>query len=156
MKREQNINWELLSFEALGASRWHAVLKARAEVFVVEQNCVYCDPDDLDAKSHHLMGWSAPYELAAYLRLVPPGEKYPEPSIGRVLTNAAYRKKGLGQELMGLGIGHAERLYPGQGNRISAQVYLLKFYQTFGFRAISEVYDEDGIPHIEMLLSKNK
>jgi ElaA protein len=81
---------------------------------------------------------------------VPPGVKYSEPSIGRVLTTAAARRTGAGQELMREAVGRAAALWPGQPIRIGAQQYLERFYNGFGFEKSSEPYMEDGIPHIEM------
>jgi ElaA protein len=140
----------------LSAPEWHTVLAAREAVFIVEQNCPYQDADALDAQSWHLLG-SVDGTLASYLRVVDPGRKsvhagvfYAEPSIGRVLTAAAFRGKGYGQQLMREGIAGCDRLYPGQGIRISAQSYLLAFYRALGFVALGDEYDEDGIPHFEM------
>jgi ElaA protein len=89
--------------------------------------------------------------LAAYLRCVPPGVKYAEASLGRVLTSETARGTGIGGQLLEEGVRRAEALHPGSGIRISAQLYLKRFYEGFGFRTTSDVYDEDGIPHIEML-----
>lgn len=145
----------------LTAPEWHAVLAAREAVFIVEQNCPYQDADALDAQSWHLIG-TCDGQLAAYLRVVDPGYKsvhagvfYAEPSIGRVLTASAFRGKGFGQQLMREGITGCERYFPGQGIRISAQSYLLNFYQALGFVEVGDEYDEDGIPHFEMLRTGN-
>jgi len=142
--------------EDFSALQWHAILAARIAVFVLEQNCPYQEADELDARSWHLLA-HVDGQLAAYLRVVDPGQKpghdgrgYAEPSIGRVLTTAAFRGKGIGQQLMREGIDGCERLFPKQGIRISAQSYLLAFYRELGFQAVGEQYDEDGIPHYEM------
>ena len=128
----------------------HALLMARAQVFVVEQRCAYLDPDPLDAEAWHLRADIAG-TLAGCVRVVPPGLKYDEPSIGRVLTVEAFRGRGLAVALMREAIAGARARWPGQGIRISAQAYLLRFYATLGFEQVGELYDEDGIPHIEML-----
>jgi ElaA protein len=123
-------------------------------VFVLEQQCLYGDIDDLDLDAHHLLGWrtaGGQRRLAAYLRLLAPGVKFAEMSLGRVLTTQAARGEGIGRELLAQGILHAERQYPGQRIRIGAQAHLEAFYGAFGFRKISEPYDEDGILHIDML-----
>ena len=140
----------------MSAHELHAVMAARESVFIVEQNCPYLDADALDRHSWHLTG-SVDGAVAAYLRVVDPGHKsvhpgeyYAEPSIGRVLTAQAFRRRGLGVALMDEGIAGCERLFPGQGIRISAQSYLLAFYQSFGFRAVGDEYLEDGIKHYEM------
>ena len=88
----------------------------------------------------------------AYARVVHPGLKYTEPSIGRVITIAAARGTGLGRELVRRAVMHCQEAFPGQGMRISAQTRLEAFYASLGFQAIGEPYMEDGIPHTEMLL----
>jgi ElaA protein len=123
-------------------------------VFILEQTCLYPDMDGLDLEAHHLLGWrieNGKRELAAYLRILAPGAKYTEMSIGRVLTTPAARGTGAGRELLARGIEYAEQLHPGHRIKIGAQAYLEKFYQSVGFQTISEPYDEDGIMHIDML-----
>lgn len=139
------------------APEWHALIGARESVFVVEQNCPYQDADALDEHSWHLVG-TVGDALAGYLRVVDPGRKsvhagqyYAEPSIGRVLTAKDYRGRGFGLKLMHEGIAGCGRLFPGQGIRISAQSYLLAFYQALGFHVVGSEYLEDDIPHFEML-----
>lgn len=150
------ITWEWSNFENLSKEKFIEILRVRQEVFVVEQDCPYLDIDGLDEHSWHLVAWDASkekYHAVAYLRVVHPTYKYNEPSIGRVLTVESTRGTGLGKELMTHAIKYIEQEYPHQSNRISAQQYLEKFYQSFGFTAVSDVYDEDGIPHIEMIRS---
>ena len=125
----------------------------RQQVFGLEQNCVYQDIDGCDEASHHLAAWSATQRMPlAYARLVSPGVKYAEPSIGRVVTTAVARGTGLGRELMRRAIAWSGELFPGQGVRISAQSRLEAFYGGMGFVNVGERYLEDGIPHTEMLL----
>ena len=147
------IAWRFARFEELGAREVHDILQARSAVFVVEQNCVFQDVDGADPQSWHLTGRSGEGlgTLLAYCRLVPPGIKFPEASIGRVLTTEAGRRQGLGRELMSEAMRRAHSLWPGQALRIGAQIYLEGFYGEFGFARCSEPYDEDGIMHIEML-----
>ncbi len=148
------MDWAWLAFEELSREELYEVLRVRQAVFVVEQNCVYQDVDGLDPTSWHLLGWrkgATGRELVAYLRVVFPGGKYPEPSIGRVLTTASVRGTGVGQILMREGINRVAHEYPQLSIRISAQQYLEKFYSELGFETVSDPYDEDGIPHIEML-----
>jgi ElaA protein len=90
----------------------------------------------------------------AYARLIPPGISYPEASIGRVVSSPAYRGKGAGRELMKLAIEHCCQLFQTDQIKIGAQLYLQAFYESMGFQRSSEVYLEDGIPHIEMLFKK--
>lgn len=152
------IQWQWLPFENLSRNVLFEILKVRQAVFVVEQNCVYQDADNLDPVSWHLMGWrinSGEKELVAYLRVSLPGKKYPEPSIGRVLTAPSVRGTGIGKALIDKGITQTTIEYPGVRIRISAQQYLEKFYSEFGFETVTAPYDEDGIPHIEMVRAEN-
>jgi ElaA protein len=143
------VNWRLAHFDDLSPREVHDIYRARIEVFVLEQNCPFQDVDGVDPQCWHLMGSSI--ELVAYSRLVPAGVKFAEPSIGRVHTTAAARGTGAGRKLMAESLVHAAKLWPGQAIRIGAQARLEKFYNEFGFAKASDVYIEDGIPHIEMI-----
>ncbi|WP_394791053.1 GNAT family N-acetyltransferase [Rhodoferax sp.] len=147
-KAELRFQWARLG--DLNAVEFHAAMVQRVAVFVVEQNCVYQEADALDPVAWHLLAWSGDH-LAAYLRVADPGTNYPEPSLGRVLTAPAFRGQGAGQQLITEALRCCAETWPGQSNRISAQHYLLKFYQSFGFAPVSEIYQEDDIPHVEML-----
>jgi ElaA protein len=146
------IQWLLKKFDALTPYQLYAILQLRNEVFVVEQNCVFQDADDKDQNAHHLMGF-IDNKLIAYTRLVPQGEAYKEASIGRVVTAPSLRRTGAGRELMVKSIDTLYNVFGKQPIKIGAQLYLKKFYESFGFRQISEVYLEDGIEHIHMLLN---
>jgi ElaA protein len=143
------IQWILKTFEDLTPHELYAILQLRNEVFVVEQNCVFQDADDKDQESYHLMGFAG-NKLAAYTRLVPPGVSYTEASIGRVVTSPAVRRSGAGRELMKQSIDTCRELFGNGPIKIGAQLYLKSFYESFGFRQISDVYLEDGIEHIYM------
>jgi ElaA protein len=146
--------WQWRSFADLGVADLYQVLQARQDVFILEQTCLYPDMDGLDQQAHHLLGWrviDGRRTLAAYLRVLAPGAKYVEMSLGRVLTAPAARGTGIGRELLAQGIAHAERQHPGHRTRIGAQQHLERFYAGFGFVTISAPYDEDGILHIDML-----
>jgi len=145
-------SWRFCRFDELSPLELARIYRARQEVFVIEQQCAYLDADAYDELSHHLAAWSP--ELAtplAYARLVAPGGKYAEPSIGRVITTAPARGRGLGRELVRRMLGHAARVHPGLAIRISAQERLARFYADFGFLAVGSAYLEDGTPHLEML-----
>jgi ElaA protein len=142
--------WRFAPFGELGAREVHDILQARSAVFVVEQNCVFQDMDGADAASWHLFA-RRQGAIAAYCRIVPAGVKFAEPSIGRVLTAQAARSTGLGRSLMREAIGRCAALWPGAAIRIGAQLHLERFYGEFGFARASAPYEEDGIPHIEML-----
>jgi ElaA protein len=144
------IQWSLKKFTELSPDELYRLLRLRSEVFVVEQSCVFLDMDNKDQACHHLLGWEDGH-LAAYTRIVPPGISYEQPSIGRVVTAPFARRTGLGKELMTESIAVAEKLYGKLPIRIGAQLYLKKFYNALGFEQSSEVYDEDGIDHIEMI-----
>ncbi len=146
------LTWRFASFDQLTPLEVHDLLQARAAVFVVEQACAFQDVDGADPSSWHLLGCAAPGgPLVAYCRLVPPGVKFAEPSIGRVLTIDAARGTGAGRELMREALARARALWPGHAVRIGAQHRLERFYGEFGFATCSAVYVEDGIPHVEML-----
>lgn len=146
-------NWQLISFQNLSTEQLYKILTLRAEVFVVEQNCAYQDADGKDLLAHHLCCFKN-NELVAYARLLPPGVSYQESSIGRVLSKFTDRRTGIGRELMKNAISNCIKLYPGVPIRIGAQLYLKKFYESFDFQQVTETYLEDGIPHIEMILTK--
>lgn len=147
------LTWALNRFDDLTPREVHDIYQARVEVFVVEQKCPFQDVDGADPECWHLVGRSTSGEgpILAYCRLVPPGTKFAEPSIGRVITLGSARRTGCGRELMRLAIAHTDKLWPGKALRIGAQRYLERFYGDFGFEIVSEPYDEDGIMHVEML-----
>ena len=147
------LKWKYNFFNELGVDELYTILQLRNEVFVVEQNCVYQDADNKDAASYHLTGWEG-NTLAAYCRILPPGLSYSEASIGRVVSSPAYRNTGCGRELMNEAILRTLAQFDCNTIRISAQLYLQKFYEQLGFTQVSETYMEDNIPHIEMLLTR--
>ena len=144
--------WRLKKFEELTPYELYSILRLRNEVFVVEQNCVFQDADDKDQGCWHYMGFIG-NDLAAYTRLVPPGYIYDEPSIGRVVTSPSYRRTGIGKKLMQGSIEKCYELFGRLPIKIGAQFYLKKFYSSFGFEQVSEIYLEDGIEHIYMVLN---
>lgn len=146
------IRWRSCRFDELGLLELDRIYRARQQVFAIEQDCVYLDVDGVDPACWHLAAWSdTQAEPLAYARIVAPGVKYAEASIGRVITTPAARGTGLGRELVRRAVAQAVALYPGQGIRISAQAHLSRFYGGFGFERVGEEYMEDGIPHVEML-----
>ncbi len=148
------LTWRFAHFDQLTPREVHDLYRLRIDVFVLEQACPFQDVDGADPDCWHLLGTNAatpPGELAAYCRLVPPGLKYAEPSIGRVITARPVRGTGAGKVLMAEAVARALSLWPGRAIRIGAQAHLERFYNGFGFEKASEPYIEDGIPHIEML-----
>lgn len=140
-------------FDALPVADLYALLKLRSEVFVVEQNCVFLDLDDHDQNAEHLLMRDDGGVLVGYSRLLPPGEKYEEPSIGRVVVSPKVRSSGAGRRLMAESVRGARERYPTLPNLIWAQHHLERFYQSFGFITETEPELEDGIPHVKMRLA---
>ena len=139
-------------FEELSASELYDFLKARAEVFAVEQNIAYQDLDGLDQCSTHLFASDENGRLASYLRVIPPGVKHSAASIGRVLTVKDFRGRGLARRMMGEAIAIA--LSMSDTIEIEAQAYLKNFYESLGFIATSEEFILEGLPHISMKLER--
>lgn len=138
-------------FNNLAPAELYAILRLRSEVFVVEQQCIFQDADNKDLYCHHLMVYEN-NTLVAYARLVPPGLSYDEMSIGRVVTSKLVRGKGAGKYLMRHAVEWCRKLFGNGPIRIGAQHYLRKFYTEIGFTATGEIYDEDGIDHIQMIM----
>ncbi|HUJ58851.1 MAG TPA: GNAT family N-acetyltransferase [Kofleriaceae bacterium] len=138
--------WHDRAFAQLSAAELYAIVRLRERVFVVEQRCIYLDADGLDPVARHLWAERAG-EVVAYLRILPAGARYAELAIGRVVTAPELRGAGLGRELMHRGLAAAGPV----AIRLSAQAHLEAFYRELGFRRASEVHDEDGIPHVEMV-----
>jgi ElaA protein len=146
------LNWSCSRFHELGVDNLYDALALRCRVFVLEQG-PYLDPDGVDRQCWHLLGRDGGGTLQAYLRIVDPGVKFAEPSIGRVITSPETRGTGLGRRLFGEGVARCLALWPGQGIRISAQRHLERFYGEWGFRRVGGEYLEDNIPHLEMFRS---
>lgn len=145
------MRFELKHFDELSIRELYAALVLRQRVFVVEQHCAFVDCDGLDQLSWHLMYLSGTNELRAYCRLLPPGLAYPGyASIGRVVSEPLLRREGFGRELMTQAIENCRELFGPVPIKISAQVYLTKFYASFGFEVQGGPYIEDFIEHIAM------
>jgi ElaA protein len=148
--RAAAVRWTWSRFADLGVDGLYDALALRCRVFILEQG-PYLDPDGLDRHAWHLLGRGEDGALQAYLRVVDPGHKYAEPSIGRLVTAPEARGTGVGRLLLAEGLARCDATWPGQGIRISAQDHLRRWYQGFGFRPVGETYLEDDIPHIEMV-----
>lgn len=144
-----DLHWTYCRYADLGVDNLYDALALRCRVFILEQG-PYLDPDGVDRQCSHLLGRDEEGALQAYLRVVDPGVKYAEPSIGRVITSAATRRTGLGRQLVARGVQHCVNDWPGRGIRISAQAHLEGFYAGFGFVRVGRDYLEDDIPHCEM------
>ncbi|MFT4532712.1 MAG: ElaA protein [Saprospiraceae bacterium] len=141
-----------LSFDKLSNNQLYELLQLRQEVFIVEQDCPYLDADDNDQASYHILGIDADGKLQAYTRIMPPGSSYEKySSIGRVITSSAIRGQKQGVPLMQFSIDKTIEYWPNHSIKISAQTYIVKFYNSLGFKEVGEEYLEDDLPHIAMI-----
>jgi ElaA protein len=134
-------------FHELTVDELYSILRLRQQVFVVEQNCAYLDCDEHDRASIHLFD----EDVTCYARILPPGEKFAEASVGRVIAAQHVRRTGAGRAIVRHALDAITRRFGAGPIRISAQSYLARFYGDFGFVRTGDEYLEDGIPHIEML-----
>lgn len=144
--------WQTLSFDDLDRDTLYDILALRAEVFIVEQNSPYMDPDGIDRQAMHML-YREGGRLLAYQRLIGPGIKYAECSMGRIVVHPDLRGRQMGRELVRRGIEHNQSTWPGVDICISAQAHLQDFYNSFGFVSEGGLYSEDGIPHRKMRLA---
>lgn len=144
------MNWKIKRFQELTKEELYEILRTRNEVFVIEQQCFYQECDGKDKNAYHLFS-EENGKIIAYLRILEKGASYDEISVGRVLVCKDYRKKGLAKDMMLKAIEFIENELKEKSIRISAQEYLIDFYKSLGFEKVSDVYLEDGIPHLEML-----
>lgn len=145
------IHWQDLHHSALDVPTLYAVLQLRCEVFVVEQACAYqdVDGDDLVGENRHILGWRDG-KLVTYARILKSEHDYEPVVIGRVIVDASLRGERVGQQLMSHTLAACQQHWPGKALYLGAQAHLQGFYQRFGFMPVTEVYEEDGIPHIGM------
>lgn len=132
----------------MSAEELYDILAARAEVFVVEQNCAYQDLDGIDKDAYHVY-FKEDGKIMAYLRVIDKEKRLDEVSIGRVIS--LKRRCGLGSALMKEGLRVAKEKFGADKVKIGAQLYAKPFYESVGFKQVSGEYLEDGIPHIYML-----
>ncbi|MBN9671600.1 GNAT family N-acetyltransferase [Roseibium aggregatum] len=157
MRLPDHLTGRWIEFTALGALEVHDLLKLRQDVFIVEQASLFADIDGKDPEALHFLiqetesgqetGRGA---IAGAIRLFTDKEAG-EARIGRVVIAPQARGLGLGRFLMRAGIEKARELVPGCRILLSAQTYLEEFYRSFGFETVSEIYIEDGIPHVDMV-----
>jgi ElaA protein len=149
------MNLEIKKFDELTGREVYEILRVRSEVFVVEQDCVYNDEDGKDLEAVHIL-IKEEGKISAYLRVLKAGVSYKNPSLGRVLVSHEARKRGLARKIVCAGIDYIINNWDEEKITIGAQDYLRKFYESLGFEAVSEVYSEDGIPHVDMTYNRNK
>ncbi|QTD39604.1 GNAT family N-acetyltransferase [Sporosarcina sp. Te-1] len=149
------MEWNCQMLSRMDGNEVYDMLRLRVDVFVVEQSCAYPELDGLDGEAIHVIGKDAG-GIAAYARLLPPGVKYEDPSIGRVIVREDCRGTGLGHELMEKAMERLVKEWAPERIRLQAQYHLEKFYRGHGFTAIADPYDEDGIPHVDMVWVNNR
>lgn len=144
------MNISIKKFNELSLNELYQILQLRSEVFVVEQDCVYQDIDGKDDKALHIIG-EVNGEIVAYTRCFDKGFYFEEAAIGRVVVKDNQRKYGYGHQIMKASIEAIKDHFGTENIKLSAQQYLIKFYESHGFTSIGEGYLEDGIPHIAMV-----
>ncbi len=142
------------TFQELSVAELYKMLQLRSDIFVVEQDCVFLDPDDRDQKALHVLGWEGS-ELVAYSRVFGPGDYFKAASIGRVAVKMEFRGLGLGIQIMQASMKAVEARFKTSHIALSAQKYLEQFYADLGFEREGEQYLEDGIPHVRMVLRED-
>lgn len=145
--------WKIKSFDELSNIELYKILRARSEVFVVEQTCPFLDIDGKDLDCYHIFLEDS-NEILAYARILPRGVAYNEASIGRVIVSINHRIHGYGRTLMTNAIDFLINELKENKIKIQAQSYLCKFYESLGFKPISDEYLEDDIPHVDMMFIK--
>lgn len=150
-----NLNWQIKHYSELTTNEFHDMIALRLRVFVVEQNSIYLDLDGKDKKAYHLICRDGMGNIVATGRIMAPGIAYPESAIGRVVIDTSLRGQGIGHELMAKCVDFAMEEFGVSPIRISAQKGLEEFYNQHNFVSTGKEYDEDGIPHVEMLYTPN-
>lgn len=135
-------------FQSMSAEELYEILKLRQDIFIIEQDCIYDDIDGLDKQSNHLL-LKKNDDLVAYSRIVPAEVKYDEPSVGRIVVNIKFRGQGFGKQIIRESLKWVIK-EGAESVRIEAQAHLTKFYESLGFTTAGEIYDLDGIPHVQM------
>ncbi|WP_404451143.1 GNAT family N-acetyltransferase [Virgibacillus necropolis] len=149
------MDWKVKEFQALSNDELYSIMKARVDVFVVEQECAYEEIDNYDQAAMHYF-LTIDNQIAAYVRILPSKTKYDEISIGRVLVTKSYRGNGYAKLVMEKAIQYVVNEWQEDKIKIQAQEYLHRFYSELGFIQTSTVYLDDNIPHIDMIWGKNQ
>lgn len=145
------MKWKVKTFDELTTAELYNILQERVDVFVVEQKCIYRELDGFDQSSYHFYA-SDEDEIIAYTRILLPGTAYDNLSVGRVMVKEQYRGRGLATELVTRTLEFIRMELKETIIMLQAQEHLLPFYTSFGFRQVSEVYLDEGIPHADMIL----
>ncbi|MDD1515071.1 GNAT family N-acetyltransferase [Priestia megaterium] len=144
------MTWCIKSFQELTNDELYEILQVRTAIFVVEQKCAYLEVDGKDKLAYHVFK-KENEKIIAYLRVLPKGISYQEASLGRIIVKQAQRGTGLGRELVARGIDFLENELHEKTIKIQAQSRLQTFYESFGFRPVSDIYSDEGLPHVDML-----
>lgn len=152
MSTDNIVHWNVRSFGDLTVGELHDLLKLREDIFVVEQGCAYHEIDGRDPSAWHVLGTNTEGLLVAYARILP-AEPGGLPHIGRVVVRKDHRGRGHAHGLMHACLSFLQERFGSSGSELAAQAHLERFYGGFGYRKVSEPYDWDGIPHIDMRLS---
>jgi ElaA protein len=146
------LQWQCHAFDDFTPHTLYEMLRLRDQVFVLEQQSIYGDLDNLDQVALHLCGRDGAGRLIAYARLLAPGDKYDGAcAITRVVVEPAARGTGIGRRLLAEALEQCASRFPGVAQKLSAQITAQDFYLSFGFRQVSEPYDDGGILHADML-----
>ncbi|PCI00855.1 MAG: GNAT family N-acetyltransferase [Flavobacteriaceae bacterium] len=137
------------AYSELSKDELYEILQLRAQVFVVEQDCVYQDVDGKDSIANHIF-IKEDEIIIGYARIFGPGDYFKYASIGRVVVHPDHRGQNSGNIVINLCVKAIYDLYGTEDVQISAQNHLKKFYERHGFEKRGKIYLEDGIKHISM------
>lgn len=144
---------EIKHYTDLSRDELFHILKIRQDIFIIEQECLYEDIDDLDEGVYHAIVYYD-NKICGTSRIIQPNINNNFPRIGRIAVHKNYRNLKIGKMLIEESIHFSELKFKKEKIKISAQLQLQKYYETFGFIKTSEPYDEDGIMHIDMVKNR--
>src|SRR5699024_5784093 len=150
MKGDKRMKYIIKTFNDLTNEELYKILKARVDVFVVEQTCPYPEIDNYDQEAIHYF-LNDGEEIMGYVRILPSGSRYSAASIGRVIVTTASRANGYARNIITKAIQYRYDAWKETKIKLQAQVYLETFYASLGFERISAEYLEDNIPHVDMI-----
>lgn len=153
------MNFYIKNFNELTNLELYNIIRIREEIFVLEQNCVYVDCDQLDPFCDFLYVIEEMEDCDNYdsnfiigtLRIMPPGVKFDRLTIGRVVVAQKARRQGLANKMMNKAIQYIEDKYGRVEIELSAQYFARSLYEKSGFQVVSDIYLEDGIDHVRMI-----
>lgn len=146
-----SISYKIKHYSELSLDEFHDIISLRIEIFSVEQEVFYNDLDGYDKKAYHLLGTNPEGKIIATARILAPGAKYDKASFGRVVIDKSARGNKYGHEMVKVLNEFIHTTYPDGGCKISAMLYLQKFYEAHGYKRTSDVYLDCGIDHIDMV-----